>query len=305
MDDLIRIGTRESNLALTQTKLVIDKIKTKFPSLKFEIVGIKTSGDKILDKKLDKIGGKGLFIKELEQALLDEKIDIAVHSMKDVPGILSEGLYIAAVSESEDPSDALITLNGNTLKDLKEGSIIGTSSVRREVQILDLRPDLKIKTLRGNVETRINKLKNSEYDAIILAMAGINRLKIKDLQLQRFDPMEIIPSVGQGVLGIEVRKGYPIDFLLEAVNNEEANYRIAAERSFLIKLNGNCSTPLAAHAVINGDKIIIYGMLASDDKSVMFKDKIEGNKKDAKNLGEELAQRLFKRVNGGLENECR
>lgn len=295
MKKVIRVGTRESKLAVVQTEWVINEIKKKFPQLEFELVMIKTSGDVILDQRLDKIGGKGLFIKELENALINKTIDMAVHSMKDMPAELPDELTIAAVSMREDPRDALITSDGRKLEDLKPGSVIGTSSLRREVQILQRNPGLQVKTLRGNVLTRINKLVNNEYDAILLAVAGLKRLGLEDKCTEYFNVQDMIPAVGQGALGVETRKDYEIDFLLESVHDEETSMCVSAERAYMLKLNGSCSTPIAAHAVMEGDKMKVYGMLAPDDMSNVYRAYVEGNKQDAEALGKQLADMIIER----------
>ncbi|MDF2523143.1 MAG: hemC [Clostridiales bacterium] len=295
MKKVIRVGTRDSKLAVVQTEWVVNEIKKKFPELEFELVKIKTSGDIILDQRLDKIGGKGLFIKELENALINKSIDMAVHSMKDMPAEIPEELTIAAVSMREDPRDALITADGRMLKDLKPDSVIGTSSLRREVQILQKNPELRIKTLRGNVLTRINKLIDNEFDAILLAAAGLKRLGLEDKCAEYFDIQDMIPAVGQGALGIETRKEDDIDYLLESVHNEESYLAVSAERAYMLKLNGSCSTPIAAHAVIEGEYMKVYGMLALDDKSEVYRAYIEGNKRDAVILGEKLAEMIIER----------
>jgi len=294
MKRVIKVGTRESNLAVAQSKWVINEIKKKFPTLEFELIGIKTLGDVILDKRLDKIGGKGLFIKELENALISNTIDFAVHSMKDMPAKLPEELTVAAISKREDPRDVLITLNRKNLQQLKAGAVIGTSSVRREIQLKELKQNLEIKTLRGNVLTRLNKLKNQEYDGILLAMAGLKRLGFEEEVVQCFNINEMIPAIGQGALGIEVRKGENIDYLLESINNEECALSVSAERAFMIKLNGNCSMPIAAHAIIENDTMRVYGMLAIDEKSKVYRSFVEGHKRDAVDLGERLAVKILK-----------
>lgn len=235
-----------------------------------------------------------MFIKELENALLNHSIDIAVHSMKDMPAELPEGLTIAAVSEREDPRDALISWDGRTLDQLEKQAVVGTSSVRREVQLQQLRPDLVMKTLRGNVPTRINKLENREYDAIILAMAGLKRLGLKNKCVQCFDIGQMIPAAGQGALGVETRKGEDVEYLLESIHDEEAFLAVSAERAYLLRLNGNCSTPVAAHAVITGDRMKVHGFLASEDKAKSCKAWIEGCKYDAASLGEKLAESILR-----------
>lgn len=298
MKRLIRVGTRESKLAIVQSTWVINEIKKKFPDYEFELLGFKTQGDLMLDEKLDKIGGKGLFIKELENALLNHSIDIAVHSMKDMPAELPEDLTIAAVSKREDPRDVLISSDGKTLDQLGDNAVIGTSSVRREVQIQQLKPGLVMKTLRGNVPTRISKLENKEYDAIILAMAGLKRLGLENKCVQCFDVDQMIPAAGQGILGVETRMGEDVEYLLESIHDEEAFLAISAERAYMLKLNGSCSTPIAAHAVIEGDRMKVYGFLALEDKTEAFREWIEGSKYDAVLLGEKLADSILKRRNG-------
>ena len=278
-----------------QSKWVINEINKKFPYIEFELVPIKTSGDVILDKRLDKIGGKGLFIKELENALLDDSIDIAVHSAKDMPAELPGGLTIAAVSEREDPRDALITRDGKSLEQLGDNAVIGTSSVRREVQLSQIKPGMNFKTLRGNVLTRLNKLVNREYDGIVLAMAGLKRLGLEDKCVRCFNVEDMIPAVGQGALAIEARKDDDLAYLIESIHNEEAALAVSAERAYLTKLNGGCSMPIAAHAVIEENKMKLWGMLAPEDKSEIYRAYIEGNKHDAVALGTKLADMVTER----------
>lgn len=292
----IRVGSRESKLALVQSEWVVDEIRKKHPELEFEIVPIKTKGDVLLDTRLDKIGGKGLFIKELEIALLAQSIDIAVHSMKDMPAEIPEGLAISAVSRREDPRDVLVTADGRFFEELVEDAVIGTSSVRREVQLLEKRSDLRFKTLRGNVLTRLNKLLNREYDAIVLAAAGLKRLGLEDRCIQYFDVAEMVPAVGQGILGVETRKNDDISYLLDSVHCEEAAMQLSAERTFMVKLNGGCSVPIAAHAVIEGEKMKVYGLLAPEDKAAVFRATVEGNKHEAAMLGERLADGILEQM---------
>lgn len=294
MKKLIRVGTRESELALTQTRWVIEKIKQKFPDIDFEIIGITTKGDVILDTRLDKIGGKGLFIKEIEHALINGSIDIAVHSMKDMPAELADRLTIAAVCEREDPRDVLVTTTGSSLEELPHGSVVGTSSVRREVQILNIRPDLRVKTLRGNVLTRINKLLDNEYDAIVLAAAGLKRLGLHEYCSQYLSLEDVIPAVGQGALAVEARSGDDIiSLLLESVHCRQTALCVAAEREYLKQLNGGCSVPIAAHAVIIGTVIKLNGMFASEDRTVIYRACIEGPADDAASLGQKLAEMII------------
>ncbi|HEY9063042.1 MAG TPA: hydroxymethylbilane synthase [Pseudobacteroides sp.] len=292
MRKIVRVGTRKSELAIAQTNWVIDRIKEKFPQLEFELVGIITKGDVILDRSLDKIGGKGLFINELEKALLDNDIDIAVHSMKDMPAELPEKLVIGAIPKREDPRDALVSLEGTDLSRLDKGSVVGTGSIRREVQILGLRPDLKIKPIRGNVPTRISKLKEHQFDAIVLAMAGLKRLGLEGIASYSFSFEEMVPAVGQGALGIEVRKDDELLELIRAINHIDSEICVNAERAFLKRLNGSCSTPLGAYACMSDGGIKIYGMLAENDKTWVRKAVIEGRKEDFEELGTKLAERL-------------
>ena len=295
----IKIGSRESALAMAQSKWVISQIKHFYPELEFEIIGIKTKGDMILNTRLDAAGGKGLFIKELEQALIDKKIDMAVHSMKDIPVDIPDSLVISAVSQREDPRDVLITLKRISFNDLQPGTVIGTSSLRREIQILEKRPDLHVKTLRGNVLTRIDKLLNQEYQAIILAAAGLKRLGLEERCEYYFSTEELIPAIGQGVLAIETRKNDTLlEYLRSSIHSQETALVVAAERAFMIKLNGGCTTPIAAHAIIFGERMKISGLLASKPGSRIFRATQEGNKKDAATLGETLADKILEMSNG-------
>lgn len=289
MNEIIKIGTRESKLALVQSQLIMNEIKKIYPHVKFELIKIKTKGDIILDTKLDLVGGKGMFVKELEHALLQGEIDMAVHSMKDVPMDLPEGLTIGAVTKRADPRDVLVTLDGKTVNELPTGAIVGTSSIRRELLILDKRPDIKIKLLRGNVLTRLNKLNNKEYDAIILAAAGLERLGLMDKCSETFEVSQFIPDVGQGILGIEVKKGDKIQSIIDKINNEEAALQLKAERAYMKSLGGGCSTPIAAHAVIEGEGMKVYGMYATGDDLRIIRASIEGNKHEAYDLGINLA----------------
>lgn len=296
MRRMIRVGSRESKLAIAQSELVIEKIKLRHPELDFELITMKTKGDIILDKRLDKIGGKGLFIKELENALIENQIDMAVHSLKDMPAQLPSGLKISAVSKREDPRDVLIAPNGQSIWDLKLGSVVGTSSKRREIQIANLRPDLKFKTLRGNVITRIAKLEAGEYDAIVLAAAGIIRLGLGEKASYYFNTEEMIPSVGQGIMCVETRYEYDTEFLMDSVHCSEAIFQANAERAFLIAMDGGCSVPIAAFATVMDDKISITGMYGIEPENIMKKATIEGNKEDAQKLGTELGEMIKKQM---------
>lgn len=297
MKRIIKVGSRESRLAMAQTGWVINEIKKKHPELEFEIKGIKTKGDMLMDTRLDKIGGKGLFVKELEIALISGAIDFAVHSMKDMPAEMPQELTIAAVSRREDPRDVLITPDGRKLKDLRNRAVIGTSSIRREVQLLAVRPDFIFKTLRGNILTRIKKLFDGEYDAVILAAAGLKRLGLEERCVEYFDTEDIIPAAGQGILAIEARRSDNLDFLRDSVHDTDSFRAVQAERAFMIRLNGGCSVPMAAYAVIDGQYMKICGMLASEDKSRIFWADAGGSKYDAENLGLQLAEFIVKQMN--------
>ena len=281
MEKRIRVGTRQSALAIAQTKIITEQLKHLNPELEFELVGIKTKGDVLLNTKLDLIGGKGLFVNEIEHALLEDSIE------------MPKELVIAAVSEREDPRDVLVTRGDVTLQALKSGAIVGTSSARREVQILQIRGDLKIKQLRGNVLTRLDKLAAGEYDAIILAAAGLNRLGMGYRCSQFLEVHDVIPSIGQGILGIQTKRGGKLQSIIEKVNSPEAMLQLEAERRIMIKLDGGCSTPIAAHAQIEGDRMMIHGMLATTDYTKCVKAQIEGKKQDALRLGENLADQLI------------
>ena len=289
MNGTIRVGTRESALAMAQSRLIVNLLESRFSGLKFELVGMKTRGDVLLDTRLDLIGGKGLFVNEIENALIEDKIDMAVHSMKDMPAVMPGQLTIAAVSEREDPRDVLVTTNGQSLKELRAGAVVGTSSIRREVQLLALRPDLNVRQLRGNVLTRLDKLGAGEYDAIVLAAAGLKRLGLHEKCGCCFPVEEMIPAIGQGILGVQVRKGGKMQELVNSINSPDTWLALEAERSFMIRLNGGCSTPVAAHAVISGNEMKITGMLAVNDGKTVLRAAVEGDKRQAPTLGERLA----------------
>ena len=296
----IRIGTRKSKLALWQTEFVANKIKKLFPNVEIEIIKITTKGDKILDVPLAKVGGKGLFVKEIEEALLNNKIDLAVHSLKDVPTYFPKGLCLGAITEREDPRDCLISTKYKSLEDLPEGAIVGTSSLRRKAQILQIRPDIKIKDLRGNVDTRLKKLENGDYDAIILAYAGLKRLGLKDKATYIFSPNQFIPAVAQGFLGIEVRlNDNNILNIVKKLNHTDSFIRAESERAFLKRLEGGCQVPLGCYSEIDGEELNLIGFIADLEGKRFIKDKIKGKKEDYKNLGIELAERLLKQ--GGEE----
>ncbi len=296
----IRIGTRKSKLALWQTNFVAKKIKEFNPEIDVEIVKITTKGDKILDVPLAKVGGKGLFVKEIEDALINNEIDIAVHSLKDVPTVFPEGLGLGAITEREDPRDAFISVKYNSLNELPEGAVVGTSSLRRKVQLKRLRPDLKIKDLRGNVDTRIKKLENGEYDAILLAYAGVKRLGLQDKVRYIFLTDEFIPAVAQGFLGIEIRLNDSFTKnIIKPLNDIQSSIRARAERSFLKELEGGCQVPIGCYSEIKGEKLHIKGFLADLNGERFIKKEIEGDIKNPEMLGKKLALDILN--SGGSE----
>ena len=275
----IIVGSRRSKLAITQTNWVIDQLKALGVPYEFEVKEIVTKGDKILDVTLSKVGGKGLFVKEIEQEMLDKGIDMAVHSMKDMPAVLPEGLTIGCIPPREDYRDAFISKNHIKLADLKPGAIIGTSSLRRSAQILAQRPDLEIKWIRGNIDTRLEKLKTEEYDAIILAAAGLARMGWKqDVVTEFLDETLCVPAVGQGALSIECRIDDE-DLLaqLEKLTCEKTKIAVEAERSFLNQMEGGCQIPIAGLAKADEEgKVALTALVASPDGKVIYKEEVSG-----------------------------
>ncbi|MCX8084827.1 MAG: hydroxymethylbilane synthase [Calditerrivibrio sp.] len=293
------IATRGSKLALWQANYIKDRIQSHHKKIEVELKIIKTQGDIILDVPLAKIGGKGLFVKEIENALLEKEADLAVHSMKDVPVDLPEGLEIFANPVRESPFDAFLSLRYNSILDLPKGAILGTSSLRRKVQIQKIRPDIKIVDLRGNVDTRIRKLKDGEFDAIILAKAGLNRLGLLDYVRYIFNEKELIPAVCQGSLGIEVRKDdFRIKEMISFLKHHETEIVTKAERSFLKRLEGGCQAPIGGFCTfLNNGQIKMVGFLASlDGSKYLIYDKI-GIPNEAEYIGYEVAEQILN--NGG------
>jgi hydroxymethylbilane synthase len=290
------IATRGSQLALWQAEHTKARLEATQPGIEVAFEVIKTQGDKILDVPLAKVGGKGLFVKEIEQALLDETADIAVHSMKDVPSELAPGLALAAVSTREVPWDALCARSPVTLETLPKGAKVGTSSMRRQCQLLAVRPDLQIAMLRGNVPTRVKKLDDGEFDAIILAAAGLTRLGMAD-RITQLLPLEIsIPACAQGVLGLETRaKDFlTAELIRRAMHDPAEERRIAAERSFLARMGGSCQTPLAAHAVDRAQGgLRVLGMCGMPDGSKILRAEVGGSTDEAELLGTRLAEDLL------------
>lgn len=305
IQEKIRIGTRASKLALAQAHEVKEKILNSDPEFSgedIEIVKIKTTGDQVQDKNLAEIGGKGLFTKEIEEALFDGSIDIAVHSMKDMPDKLPDSLVIDCILEREDPRDAFISLKAESLDDLPEGAVIGTSSIRRQSQILSNRPDLKIVPFRGNVDTRLEKLERGDVDATILATAGLNRIGLAEKITSAIDTEIMLPAVAQGAIGVErLEKNENAKQILEKINHEESRVRIEAEREFLITLGGSCVTPIGALAEIKGDKLFLRTLIAAADGSEVFKTERRGSLADAKVMGKDAGEELKDKGKGILE----
>lgn len=289
MSRVIRVGSRDSKLAVAQTMLMLNKAKEFHPEITFELVTMKTTGDLILNRELDQIGGKGLFVKELDKALLDGRVDFTVHSLKDLPMEISEEIPLIGFSEREDPRDVMLVREGLT-SDFDEG-LIGTSSKRRAVQLKKLYPHAEFKGIRGNVQTRLRKLEEEGYSATILAKAGLARLGMEDKISRIFSVEELIPAAGQGILVFQGRKGEDYSYLKE-VSSADSEAVAMAERSFVRTLDGGCSSPIAAFAKLDGDKLTLRG-LYYDEKSEDFTVGIkEGNRTEAEVIGIELANEL-------------
>lgn len=290
----LRLGTRGSPLALRQAGMVAEALGKQWPGLTVSLLPIKTSGDKFLDSPLAQIGGKGLFVKEIEEALLDNRIDLAVHSLKDVPAELAPGLCLGAVMLREDPCDALVASKVRQFDELPAGARIGTSSLRRQVQFLHRRPDLQIVPLRGNVETRLRKLETLKLDAVVLAAAGLIRLGLQDRITQRLDPDVSLPAIGQGALAIEIREGdRGTAAAVEVLDHRETRLATAAERAFLRRLGGSCVTPVAAFGRVEKGSLVLTGMVASLDGKRMVKQGRRGDAGAPEAVGRLLAEALL------------
>ncbi len=295
-DKVVRIATRQSPLALWQAEYVKAELEKFHPGIKVELLGMTTKGDVLLDSPLSKIGGKGLFVKELEVAMLANEADIAVHSMKDVPMDFPEGLGLAVICPREKPTDAFVSNNYKTLDELPQGAVVGTSSLRREAQIRAKRPDLQIKTLRGNVNTRLRKLDEGQYDAIILATAGLVRLEMADRIASEITPEESLPAGGQGAVGIECRLDDKATLeLLKPLHDTKTAYRVVAERAMNRRLEGGCQVPIACFATLNdaGDELYLRGLVASTDGTEILRDELRNSPDNAEAMGIELAERLL------------
>jgi hydroxymethylbilane synthase len=292
----VRIATRESPLALWQTRHVAERLAALYPQLRIELVPLSTRGDRILDRPLAQIGGKGLFLKELEQAMLADQADLAVHSCKDMPAELEPGFALCGLLDRADPADALVSPNYAGLDQLPAGARVGTSSLRRKAQLLALRPDLVILDLRGNVGTRMRKLDEGQYEAIVLAACGLQRLGEHKRIRQRLVPPLFLPAPAQGVIALECRRDdQALIDLLGPLHDQDSASCASAERAFSRALAGSCEVPLAAYAELNGDRLTLTGLVARPDGTQVLREHIEGPRADAETLGLNLARTLLDR----------
>ncbi len=291
---ILKIATRKSPLAMWQANFVKDRLEALYPELQVELVPMSTQGDKILDTPLAKVGGKGLFVKELETAMLEGRADIAVHSMKDVPVEFPEGLGLHTICEREDPRDAFVSNRFTAIDELPQGAVVGTSSLRRQCQLRAARPDLVIRDLRGNVNTRLAKLDAGEYDAIILAAAGLKRLEMAHRITAFIEPEQSLPANGQGAVGIECRlDDHELHALLAPLEHPETRIRVLTERAMNRALQGGCQVPIGAYALVEGEEVWLRGLVGSPDGSRVIRDEIRGPLADGEALGHTLAQRLL------------
>ncbi|MCG6943613.1 MAG: hydroxymethylbilane synthase [Thiohalocapsa sp.] len=294
MPETLKIATRKSPLAMWQAEHAAAILSRLHPDLEVEIVGMTTRGDKILDAPLAKVGGKGLFVKELEQGMLEGTADIAVHSMKDVPVDFPEGLHLAVIMDREDPLDAFVSNRYERLDDLPQGACVGTSSLRRQCQLSARRPDLRIEPLRGNVNTRLRKLDDGEYDAIILAAAGLKRLGFAERIRAEIAVADSLPAIGQGAIGIECRSDDDrVHALIEPLHHVETAQRVLAERAMNAKLQGGCQVPIAGHAVLEGETLYLRGLVGTPDGKRLLRAEGRAPAADAQALGERIADDLL------------
>ena len=302
----IILGSRGSKLALWQANYVASQLTRVVPDLDVEVKVIKTKGDKILDVALSRIGDKGLFTKEIEKELLDGSIDMAIHSMKDLPSQMAPGLCIGAVLKRENPGDVLISRQGYKFSDLPEGAIIGTSSLRRISQIRALRPDIVLVDIRGNIETRIRKMHEQELDGIVLAYAGVKRLGLEEKISDILPHNIMLPAVGQGAIAIEVRQGDTSNLeLARSINHEPTNWATRTERSFLKVLEGGCQVPIGCYAEVSGENITVEGLVASLDGRRVFRESIQGKCQEADLIGQQLARDLLQKGAASVLAEIR
>lgn len=293
---VLRIATRKSPLALWQAEHVASRLHALHPGLAVELVTMTTRGDKILDAPLSRVGGKGLFVKELEQGMLAGRADIAVHSMKDVPADLPEGLHLPVILAREDPRDAFVSLSSPRFADLPPGATVGTSSLRRRMQLQAARPDLSLRDLRGNVNTRLAKLDRGEYDALVLASAGLTRLGMRERISEYLEAEVILPAIGQGAIGIECRLGdEQVEALIGPLDDGETHLQVDAERALNGRLAGGCQVPIAGYAELSGDLLWLRGMVGRPDGSVVIPGEVTGPRARAAELGWALAEDLLAR----------
>jgi len=293
MTNAIRVGTRGSPLALRQGELVVERLRALAPTCPVEIVPIKTSGDRLAQVALADFGGKGLFVKEIEEALLDGRVDLAVHSLKDLPATLRPELCLAAFPPREDPRDVLVSPTGVGLADLPRGAVVGTSSLRRRVLLLARRPDLRIEPIRGNLDTRLRKLQDGPYAAVVLAAAGLHRLGLLSDRAHVLSPEEFVPAAGQGILAVQARASDgPLLELVSRLDHTETRWQAQAERSFLQHLGASCHTPVAAHARVQGNELSVVGLVASLDGRRVIRAEVGGALEAAEVLGQKLAAEL-------------
>jgi len=300
----LRIGTRGSQLALYQANWVRERLVQAHPDLNVTLLTIKTTGDKIQDAPLARIGGKGLFVKEIEEALIQKKVDLAVHSIKDVPTELPRALHLSAITKREDPRDVFISKDGKKMRELRQGAKIGTSSLRRQAQLLHFRKDLELIPLRGNLDTRLKKLEKENLDGIVLAMAGVKRLGFES-RITEIIPVETsLPAIGQGALGIETRKGdRDVEERIRFLNDVPSAIAVSAERAFLKKLEGGCQVPIAAFAQVIDSNVSIDGLVGSIDGKRLVKHHLQGLAEKAESLGIELAEILLEKGAKGILDE--
>jgi hydroxymethylbilane synthase len=295
----LRLGTRGSRLALAQATSVADGLAVL--GVETEIVVIRTSGDRLAQVALADFGGKALFVKEIEEALIEHRIDVGVHSLKDVPGIVPPGLCLAAFPRREDPRDSLVTRDKGSLRDVSHGATVGTSSLRRRILLRSTRPDLRVEPIRGNVETRLSKLASGAYDALVLAQAGLDRLGLQPAHAIALPVDEFVPAVGQGILGIEMREdATEARELVSRLDDVRTRIEALAERAFLRRLGAGCHTPVAGHAHLDGESLTVTGLVASLDGSTVLRSSIGGLPSSAESLGEKLAEELLARGAGAL-----
>jgi hydroxymethylbilane synthase len=308
---ILKIGTRGSKLALSQSEWIKTQIAALYPDLRVEIIRIKTKGDRILDSPLSKIGGKGIFVKEIEDALLRGDVDLAVHSIKDVPADLPDGLHLPVFPEREDPRDIFISAAYNSLDELPERATVGTGSLRRSAQLLHIRPDLDVVSIRGNVDSRLRRAESGDIQAIILAAAGLKRLGLYPKVCQFLSVDKFLPAIGQGALGLEIRQDDDrILDLIGSLNHGPTEVAVKAERAFLKRLEGGCQVPIAGYGRIEGEDIILNGMVAELDGSRIIKGELRGKEDRPEELGIRLAESLLRegaeeilaRVYGGGKN---